>query len=838
MFEGVMILAVAWLFGLLAIRQAPAVLWAVTIAVFAALINGLGQAGIAFPNSYAAIGWTGAILTSILLALSYAQIRKTLVTKPVFSVLRRALPRISETESAAIEAGTVGWDAELFTGRPDWQALRAVPGIELSHEERAFLEGPTEQLCKMLSDWDLRHNRREIPEHIWAFIKEQGFLGMLISKRYGGLGFSAQAQSLILGKIGSRSADAVVAVMVPNSLGPGELVEKYGTEEQKRRWLKPLAKGEEIPCFGLTGPHSGSDAADMRDVGIVCEREFEGRKTLGIKLDFEKRYITLAPVATVVGLAFKLYDPDRLLGGKEALGITLALIPIPHEGVEIGRRHYPSGMAFPNGPIRGRDVFIPLDWVIGGKAGIGQGWKFLMECLSAGRAISLPATGTAATKAALRVTTAYARIRHQFGLPIAHMEGIEEPLARMVENAYVNEAARALTAAMVSKGEKPAVISALLKYQTTERQRASIRDAMDIHGGKAICDGPKNYLQSAYRMVPVGITVEGANILTRSLMTFGQGVIRCHPWLYQEIKAAQMQDQAAGLAAFDQAFCGHFKYMLANISGSLFHNLTGGLFASQPENGKYTSYWYRQLARASRTFALVADVTAALLGGKIKIKQKISGRLADAFSELYLLSSLLKRYEDDGMPEADRDIFEMCARNAMYRFQLAIAGVLDNYPVPLIKGLLRVLAFPLGRRFKPAPDTLTHKVAQAAVVPGEVRDRLTRDIYVCRDPQDTVGLLEVTLDKVVKAEPLMRYLRKAERAGKIRRDYAHDWLKQAVEQNVLSAAEADQMREVEELIGRVIAVDDFAPEELTGPKAIIGKAASSSVADENKIAAE
>ncbi len=810
-----LLFAIALIF-VLAMRQAGIVWWAVAVAFLGALVNALGQAGLAFADSYQAIGWAGAVITAVLLALSFETLRLGLFTGPIFAGVRKALPRVSPTESAAIDAGTVGWDAELFSGTPDWGKLRAIPPIILTREEKEFLEGPTEELCKMLDEWDMRHVRAEIPDHIWQFIKEKGFLGMLISKEHGGLGFSAQAQSLILGKIGSRSADAVVAVMVPNSLGPGELVEKYGTAEQKKRWLGPLARGEELPCFALTGPHSGSDAADMRDIGVVCEQRFEGKKTLGIRLDFDKRYITLAPKATVVGLAFRLFDPDGLLGEEEALGITLALIPVPHEGVEIGRRHYPSGMAFPNGPVRGRNVFIPLDWVIGGRDGIGQGWKFLMESLSAGRAISLPATGTSASKAVLRITSAYARIRQQFGLPIGYMEGIEEPLARIAENAYVNEAARAMTAAMVTKGEKPAVISALLKYQTTERQRASIRDAMDIHGGKAICDGPSNYLQSAYRMSPVSITVEGANILTRTLMTFGQGVIRCHPWLYAEIKAAQNTDRQAGLRAFDHALSGHLKYMLANMFGALWHNLTAGLFASQPENGKYTSYWYRQLARSSRNFALLADITAVLLGGQIKRKQKISGRLADAFGELYMLSAILKRYEDDGEPEADRDIVELCARNAMFRLQTALAGVLDNYPAPVMARLLRFLLFPLGQRRKPAPDFLGHKVARAVLEPGAVRDRLTRDIFIPRDPEDPVGVLEYTLEKVVAARDLERTLRKAIKRGTIRPFHGRDWLGEAVKKGVLSEAEAAQLRELNALVDRVIAVDDFAPEALLG----------------------
>ncbi|RME94670.1 MAG: acyl-CoA dehydrogenase, partial [Alphaproteobacteria bacterium] len=485
---------------------------------------------------------------------------------------------------------------------------------------------------------------------IWDFVAEKGFLGMLISKEHGGLGFSPQAQSLIIGKIASRSPDVVTIVMVPNSLGPGELIEKYGTDEQKKYYLPRLAKGEEIPCFGLTGPTSGSDAAAMADVGIVCKGRHEGREVVGIRLNWEKRYISLGPEATLLGLAFRLYDPDGLLERGEDIGITLALIPTHHKGVVIGDRHLPCGAAFPNGPNWGKDVFIPMEWVIGGKERVGQGWRMLMECLSAGRSISLPASSTAAAKMMLRVSTAYGRLRRQFGLPIAHMEGVEEALGRIAEAAYLLESGRSVTASMVSAGEKPAVISALLKYQSTEWMRRAVNDAFDIHGGKAICDGPSNYLQSAYQMVPVAITVEGANILTRTLITFAQGALRSHPWLYKEIQALQDSDVERGRAAFAEAFAGHAAFAVANVFGALCHNLSGGLFASAPSHARHTRKWYRQLARSSRTFALVADLSVALLGGGLKVKQKITGRLADALSELYLLSCVLKRFEDDGEP--------------------------------------------------------------------------------------------------------------------------------------------------------------------------------------------
>ncbi len=754
--------------------------------------------------------------------LSIPSIRRQFVVEPVFAQVQKILPKVSDTEAQALEAGTVGFDAELFSGTPDWAKLQSIPPIQLSGEEQAFLDGATEQLCAMIDDWQVRHAEREIPEPIWDFVKQNGFLGMLISKEHGGLGFSAQAQSLILGKIASRSPDVVTIVMVPNSLGPGELIEKYGTDEQKHHYLPRLAKGLEVPCFSLTGPTSGSDAATMRDIGYVTKGTHEGRETLGIRLSWDKRYITLGPKATLVGLAFHLFDKDNLLGRGPEPGITLALIPANHPGVNIGRRHLPSGAAFPNGPNWGNDVFIPMDWVIGGDKMAGQGWRMLMECLSAGRAISLPSSATAGAKTMLRVTSAYARIRKQFGLPVSRMEGIEEPLVRIIETAYVNEAARAMTASMVSRGEKPSVISALMKYQTTEKMRRSVNDAMDIHGGRAICDGPSNYLQSAYQMVPVGITVEGANILTRTLITFAQGALRSHPYLYREVQSAQNPDRARGLDDFETAFDGHIAFSLSNATGAFFHNITGGILASAPDTAQRMSIWYRQLSRASRSFAFVADLTVALLGGGLKTKQKITGRLADALSELYMLSAVLKRYDDDGRPQGDHLIVELAAQNGLHRFQEAIGGTIDNFPARWVRPLMRVVVFPLGRRFKPAPDALGKAVARHVLEPGSVRDRLTRHIYVSKDVNDPTGLLEVTLEKVIAAEPVEKKLEKAIRDGVVLRYHGIDWFADAVTQGVLTPAEADQLREIERLVAKVIAVDHFDPAELKPNYAAIG----------------
>ncbi|MBI4724278.1 MAG: acyl-CoA dehydrogenase, partial [Rhodomicrobium sp.] len=683
------IAAIAAMFTL-AIRREPLWTWAVLLAVVTLFIKlGLFAGGLHVPSftAWALLGWLPAIALG---AISWRPIRREIVTRPSFRMVKRILPPVSKTEQEAIDAGTLGFDAELFSGRPDWSKLRAVDPIVLTDDERRFLDNETEELCRMLDDWEIRHNQHDIPEHIWNYVREKGFLGMLISKEHGGLGFSPQAQSLILGKVSSRNPDASIVVMVPNSLGPGELIEKFGTDEQKHRYLEPLAKGREIPCFALTSPFAGSDAAAMRDVGYVGKGMHDGQEVLGIRVSWDKRYITLAPKATLLGLAFHLLDPENLLGKGSDPGITLALIPANHPGVKIGRRHLPSGSAFPNGPTSGENVFIPLDWVIGGAERVGQGWRMLMSCLAAGRAISLPASSTAGVKSLFRFTSAYARIRNQFSIPIGRMEGIEEPLAELAETAYTLEAARAVTCAMVGQGAKPAVISGLMKYQSTERMRRCLDAAFDIHGGKGICDGPSNYLQSAYQISPVSITVEVANILTRSLIVFAQGALRSHPYLFSEVQAAQDPDREAGFASFEKAFEGHVAFAVSNLFGSLFHNITFGLFAEAPRNAPEPRY-YQQLTRASSNFALMSDMCVVLLGGGLKVKQRTTGRMADALSELYFISCLLKRYEDDGALAMERPIFDYAVQKALHGFYAAMHEAIENFPIRGARPLLMFL---------------------------------------------------------------------------------------------------------------------------------------------------
>ncbi|NNE63992.1 MAG: acyl-CoA dehydrogenase, partial [Gammaproteobacteria bacterium] len=495
----------------------------------------------------------------------FKEIRMQYFSAPLLARIKKVLPPMSETERDAIEAGTVWWESELFRGAPDWSRLRSYQKPRLTEEEQAFVDGPVEKLCEMIDDWDITHNLMDLPESIWQFLKDNRFFGMIIPKEYGGLEFSAYGHSAVVTKISARSISVGVTVMVPNSLGPAELLMHYGTKSQKDYYLPRLASGEEIPCFALTGPSAGSDAGAIPDSGIICKGEFEGKEVLGLRLNWEKRYITLGPVATVLGLAFKAYDPEGLLGGEEELGITCALIPTSTKGITIGNRHFPMNSAFQNGPNTGEDVFIPMNYIIGGQDNIGKGWRMLVESLSAGRGISLPAVGVAAGKGCSRTTGAYARIRHQFNTSIGKFEGVEEALARIGGMSYMMDAGRLLTLSALDSGEKPSVVTAILKYYNTEHMRQVINDAMDIHGGRGVCMGPSNYIARSYQSIPVGITVEGANILTRSMIIFGQGAIRCHPYLVKEMESAAMIDQSAGERAFDRALSGHMGYFISNL---------------------------------------------------------------------------------------------------------------------------------------------------------------------------------------------------------------------------------------------------------------------------------
>jgi acyl-CoA dehydrogenase len=739
-------------------------------------------------------------------------LRRLIVSNQILKIFRKMLPQISQTEQEALDAGTVWWDGDLFSGKPDWNKLLAYPKPQLSAEEEAFLNGPVEQLCGMLDEWKITHELQDLPPEVWAFIKDNGFFGLIIPKQYGGYGFSALAHSQVVMKIGSRSGTAAVTVMVPNSLGPAELLLHYGTEEQKNHYLPRLAKGLEVPCFALTSPEAGSDAGSIPDLGIVCRGEYDGKQdVLGMRVTWEKRYITLGPVSTILGLAFKLYDPDRLLGGEEELGITLALIPSDTPGVVIGRRHFPLDAAFQNGPNSGKDVFIPMDWIIGGQEGVGHGWRMLMNSLAAGRSISLPATGVGAAKLAARTSGAYGRVRVQFNTPIGHFEGVEEALARIGGNTYMMDAARVMTAGAVDLGEKPSVISAIVKYHLTERARQAIIDAMDIHGGKGICLGPRNYLGRSYQNIPVSITVEGANILTRNMIVFGQGAIRCHPYILKEVNAAHDNDKQRASDEFDQALAGHVIYSIRNTVNSLVHGLFGKYMnGSIPENTTLeTAVYYQQLTRFSANFAFIADIALMILGGSLKRKERLSARLGDILSMLYLCSATLKRFEEDGRPQADLPLLHWSMQDAIYRMQQAFDEFLDNFPGHgALVWVIRKLVFPLGKRWKPPSDALGHEVVQLMLEPGEARDRLTAGIYVPTGVDDPMADLEQALQCAVECSAIEAKLRSAVKAGQVTVK-GDGKIAQAVQQGVITAAEAELLNKMKDLRSRVVKVDDF-----------------------------
>ncbi|MCP2039914.1 acyl-CoA dehydrogenase [Neisseria sp. HSC-16F19] len=738
-------------------------------------------------------------------------VRQSLVTNRVFKIFKKVTPPMSDTEAAAINAGTVWWDGELFSGKPDFNKLLNYPDPKLSTEEQAFLDGPVEELCAMIDDWEMTHKRKDLPPEVWQFIKDQGFLGMIIKKQYGGLEFSNYAHAKVVTKLGTRSGSAAVTVMVPNSLGPGELLQHYGTEAQKDYYLPRLAQGLDIPCFALTSPHAGSDAGSIPDFGVVCRGAYTDPRTgesfedvLGVRVSWEKRWITLAPVATVLGLAFKMYDPDGLLGDVKDIGITCALVPTEYEGVDTGRRHYPAGAVFMNGPTSGKDVFIPLDWIIGGVEYAGKGWQMLVECLSVGRCISLPANSVAGGKVASYTTSLYARIRDQFGLPIGQFEGVDEALARIGAYTYQMEASQDLALTALDLGEKPSVISAMLKYHNTERMRKTINDAMDIHGGRAVVWGPRNYLAGGYLSIPIAITVEGANILTRSMMIFGQGAIRCHPYVLQEMQAAFADDAAA----FDRAFSSHGHFILTNVFRSFWLGLSNGRFSGSPKGG-VTAPYYRQMNRVAANFALLADMSMFSLGGSLKFKEKISARLGDILSNLYICSAVLKRFEKEGCPQADEPLMQYAAQQALYDAQTAIDGVLKNLPARPLAWVLRLLILPTGRTIAPPSDKTGTQVAAALMRGDDTLNRLTHGMYVPADESDAVGVLKPAHSAVVAAEGLEKKLRQWVRSGEFSAVSPATQLQEALDKGLISADEFEQVTRARKLKRDVIMVDDF-----------------------------
>ncbi|HEY2226477.1 MAG TPA: acyl-CoA dehydrogenase [Xanthobacteraceae bacterium] len=739
--------------------------------------------------------------------MNASALRRDWLSRPIFRWARKVLPSLSATEREAIEAGDVWWDADLFSGDPDWAKLLATPPARFTPEEQAFLDGPAEELCGMLDDWTITWELRDLPPNVWDFLKTHKFFAMIIPKAYGGLGFSAYAHSEVIRKLSTRSISAAVTAMVPNSLGPGELLMQFGTKAQQDYWLPRLADGREIPCFGLTSPEAGSDAASMVDSGIVCHGPHDGRDVIGIRLNWHKRYITLGPVATVLGLAFRLYDPDHLIGTRDEIGITVALVPTNLPGVEIGRRHLPAFHVFQNGPNWGRDVFIPMDNVIGGVEQVGKGWKMLMSALAAGRGISLPSLSAAGAAFAAHVTGAYASIREQFHVPIGRFEAIQERLGRLAATAYLLDAARRLTCAAIDQGHKPAVITAIMKAQATERLRVAANDAMDVHGGKGIMEGPLNYLGNLYRAVPIGITVEGANIVTRSLIQFGQGAIRSHPYILKEMLTLEDRDPARGLGEFDQAFWGHVGHSCANAMRAWSRAWTLGYAAPAPPAGAVTDY-YRQLSRYSAAFALAVDMALITLGGNLKRREMISARFGDVLSELYLLSAVLKRWNEEGRQSADLPLVEWCMEQGFATIETRLDEIFTNFPNRPVAWLLRFLLLPYGVRRRGPSDTLTQACAAILLEPSAARDRLTVDVYHGAD-NGGVARLDRAFALISAVQPLRDRLQQA---------HVHD-IAEARRRGLINDAEADQLKAVQLAVAAVVAVDDFAPEEISPRRA-------------------
>ncbi|MEA5124548.1 acyl-CoA dehydrogenase [Xanthomonas floridensis] len=761
---------------------------------------------------------TATIVAAALVVLVSAPVllpflRKPLLTTPLMAFFRKVLPPLSQTERIALETGSVGFEGELFTGDPDWQKLLNYPKPQLTAEEQAFLDGPVEELCKMVNDWEITHVHADLPPELWDFIKKNKFFGMIIPKQYGGLGFSALAHHKVIQKLSSISSVVSSTVGVPNSLGPGELLLHYGTPEQKDYYLPRLAVGAEVPCFGLTGPFAGSDATSIPDYGIVCKGEWNGANVLGVKLTFDKRYITLAPVASLIGLAFRAYDPDGLIGDKKDIGITLALLPRETPGVEIGRRHFPLNSPFQNGPIHGEEVFIPLSQLIGGVEMVGKGWNMLNECLAVGRSITLPSTASGGGKYAAVVTGAYARIRKQFGLSVGRFEGVEEALARIGGKAYAISALAQATAAAVDRGDVPSVPSAIAKYHCTTMGREVVSDMMDVIGGKGIILGPRNFAGRAWQAAPIGVTVEGANIMTRSLLIFGQGAILCHPWVMKEMKAAQDPDTRRGLEEFDQSLFGHIRFGISNAVRSFWFGLTGARIGAAPGDA-YTRRFFRKLDRYSANLALMADVSMLMLGGKLKFKESLSGRLGDVLSHIYMTSAMLKRYHDEGAPATDQPLLAWAFHDSVHKIETALSAALRNFPIRPVGWLMWVLIFPLGRRAEAPGDRLGHRVASILMAPNEARDRLAQGVFLTPCANNPGGRIASYLTKAVMAEPVERKFLKALKTKGIEALEFTAQLDEAVAEGVITLDERKLLEELREIMMDTITVDDFDPHEL------------------------
>lgn len=802
------VIIVAGLLSIMVLSYYRAPLWLHSLLIVGASL-GVGQHLTITPTLIA----RAEIVGSILLLLNMPWLRRWLVTFWLFKLFSRYLPRMSETERDALAAGTVGWEAELFAGKPNFKHLLAFKKPTLSREEQAFLAGPVAQLCDMIDNWDITHHRLDMPPKMWAFIKKSGFFGMIIPKKYGGLQFSAFANSTILTTIATKSNSVATTISVPNSLGPAELLLEYGTQEQKNYYLPKLATGKEVPCFALTSPVAGSDASSIPDKGIICRQKFHGKETLGISLTWDKRYITLAPVATVLGLAFQLHDPEHLLGDEETLGITCALIPVSTQGVNIGRRHFPLNSAFLNGPTTGKDVFIPMSWVIGGVAMAGCGWRMLMECLAHGRGVSLPALAAGGALVSALSSSAYACVRKQFGLPISDFEGIEEVLASLGGNAYLVEALREFTVSAIDRGEKPALSSAICKYHTTQRARVMINQAMDIHAGKGICLGPKNYVGRSYQEVPIMITVEGANILTRCLIIFGQGVMRCHPYILAELEACHNENQFEALAQFDRIFFQHLGFVVSNKTRAFWLGMTGGRLMWLPVRGLERRY-YRQIARFSAALAFVSDMALFALQGSLKRREILSARLGDILSGLNMLSAVLKRYRDHGCEGEDQPFVHWICQDLLYDIQVSFHEFFRNFPGIFLRFVMRMVVFPMGRHLSRPKDNLGKEMVMHLIEPTGVRKRLGKYAYLETKKNNALGMMEQTFKEVAATRELRERIRQALTCGEIKGETFPRQLNAALKAKLITTLQAKRLAEVERMRRECIAVDDFDSDKL------------------------
>ncbi len=787
----------------LAYINAPVLLWSLTTGLALVLLSVWGAVSFLTLS----IVWTLFFIATLFVCLK--KFRQRHLIKPLIQLLAKRMPPISDSERIAIESGDVWWEKDLFSGHPQWKKLLAIPQPQLTAEEQLFLDNQVAVACQMASDWDIVNHIQDLPQNLWDYFKQERFFGLVIPKEYGGHGFSALAHSTVVTKIATHSLTMAIDVMVPNSLGPAELLVLYGTSEQKEYYLPRLARGEEIPCFALTGPEAGSDAGSITDNGIVCYGDYQGKKVLGMRLTWDKRYITLAPIATVLGLAFRLYDPDNLLGDKVDLGITLCLVPTSHPGVEIGNRHYPLRLAFLNGPTRGQDVFVPLDWIIGGVEKIGQGWKMLMECLSIGRSISLPALSTACGQLCYRATGAYARLRKQFNLPIAQFEGVEEALSGIAGFTYLLEATRVMTAGAVDQAIRPAIASAIAKYHMTEMSRRVMDHAMDVHSGHGIQTGPRNFLALAYTAIPVGITVEGANILTRNLIIFGQGAIRCHPYILQEVNLLSQSGSEQNLQQLDKLLLSHVGYVISNIVRCWVRGLTNAHCIFSPVRGPVARY-YKQLTRMSSALALLSDMCLMILGGSLKRKERISARLGDILSQLYLASAVLKYFNDQGKQASDVDYVKWCIQTCLADIQIACDDLLHNFPIPWLGKVLRWILFPWGTSYRKPKDDLSHRIVVPMLEPSALRERLTSYCYISNDHHNSIRRIEIALAQVQEMDPLWKRFQSAIREGKISAyETLETKLQLAVAKNILTENEKEALHAFFMLYQEIIRVNEF-----------------------------